>query len=60
MSRIPERLPRDVLKELVEMFEKGQIHSPALNFVKERSDQSLFRGVIEDLVELKASTLDAD
>ena len=59
MSRIPERLPRDVLKMLVDMFEQGQIHSPALNFVKERSDQSLFRGVIKDLVELKASTLNA-
>jgi hypothetical protein len=60
MSRIPERLPRETLKMLVDMFEQGQIHSPALNFVKERSDQSLFRGVIEDLVELKASTLDVD
>ena len=58
MSRIPERLPREVLMKLVKMFEDGQIHSPALNFVKERSDQSLFRGVIEDLVELKAETLD--
>jgi hypothetical protein len=60
MSRIPERLPREVLIKLVKLFEGWQVHSPALNFVLTRSDQSLFRDVVEDLIDLKAETLPTD
>ncbi len=57
MSRIPERLPRSLLEKISGMYDRGRLHSPALNFIKDRTSQEKFRDTIKAIVAIKKERL---
>lgn len=57
MSRIPERLPRRLLDKFIPLFDQGQVHSPALAFIKDRKSQEKFREAVRTIVAIKSKKL---